>query len=42
MELQDQDKCSEEELKVINQTLYEDTDYEIFDEDFMESNGSTR
>ena len=39
VELQGEEKYSEEELKAINQTLYEDIDDEIFDEDFMESNG---
>ena len=39
VELQDEDNYSEEQLKKINQTLYEDEEDEIFDEDFMESNG---
>jgi hypothetical protein len=39
VELQDEDNYSEAEIKKIYQTLYEDIDDEIFDDDFMESNG---
>lgn len=38
VEIQNEDTYSEEEIKNINKTLYEDED-EVFDDDFMESNG---
>ena len=38
VEIQNDESYTHEELKKINETLYEDED-EIFDEDFMEANG---